>query len=294
MPAESTQCCRLTGPGRSAVAVIGVHGQRAVDVVVACFAINGPRALQPLQVRYGNWHGGHQQEKLHPNQESEHESIVICQIDEDTVEVHCHGGKAAIDRIIADLAAHQVTEMTADQWQSQRSLLAISEARAVLSQCLSERTAAVAMQQTRGALTQWAETARARIDESDANLADIRRSARVVADDSKFGIRLAEPFRVILAGQPNVGKSSLVNAIVATNGASHSTKPARRVTFCTAKRSSTDCPFGSAIPPVFARPINESKKTESREPKLPSGTLTCWSGSRHPSPTRHGQPNTRT
>src|SRR5690606_25669704 len=71
-------------------------------------------------------------------------------------EVHCHGGVAAAQRIIEDLQALGAVVMQPDQWlRWQGEPLLGREARAVLSRTTSLRTAAIAMDQLRGAMAIW-------------------------------------------------------------------------------------------------------------------------------------------
>lgn len=226
---RETVACRLTASGRSAVAVIAVGGPAAGEVIARFATLATGRPAAAGQVRYGRWHGGQADDAAG-------ESIVICPLVGDAFELHCHGGPAAVTRILDDLRGGGVRVVSEHTWlhragrwlpdvgetggvagetgraAGETSPL-IGEADAVLSRCVTPRTAAVAADQCRGAMLRWAESVAARIS-AHGSIELLRREAAAVLERAAFGTRLAEPFRVVLAGPPNVGKSSLINAIV--------------------------------------------------------------------------------
>ncbi|NND96248.1 MAG: GTP-binding protein [Pirellulaceae bacterium] len=208
---RDTVATLLTGTGRSAIAVIGVAGDRASWAVNQCFHAATARRLSPGQIRYGAWGGVEKRNASDLPGETAAESVVLLPISESELEVHCHGGTAATSRILNDLRQLGIDVVAAhdDAWRRDQPL-AIREAEQVLSHCLTARTAAAALDQVRGALAQWCEA----VLSGSMSPENVTLGARDILSRADWGLHLGDRFDVVMAGPPNVGKSSLINAIV--------------------------------------------------------------------------------
>src|SRR5687767_15120487 len=112
--AMMTFACELTPRGRGAVATIGVRGPEAMSHVDRLFRAASGRALasMPLQrIVFGRW----QADEQHVGEE-----LVVCRTAEDEIEIHCHGGAAAVSAILSSLAARGVEWSEWKSWNSWR------------------------------------------------------------------------------------------------------------------------------------------------------------------------------
>lgn len=188
-----------TPSGRGAVATIGLRGD--IDLLSESlrnlFRAASGRSLFEMteqQIHFGRWGS------------DPAEDVVVCRTGLQSCEIHCHGGDAAVRRILTDLKSRgwEIVDWQS-QWESEgehaNALSRATTLRAAgwiaaqagrMPQAMTEMTALVANGQT--------EQAAARANE--------------ILAWANFGRHLTQPWEVVLAGRPNVGKSSLINALV--------------------------------------------------------------------------------
>ena len=141
------------------------------------------------------------------------EELVVARLAEDTVEIHCHGGESAWRAIVEDLVAGGAEQIA---WQQETSLRVgdplVVDAEVALPQATTLRTARILLDQIHGALS------RAIGEIHDLIACEDPASARPKIAEllawSRLGAHLTTPWQVVLTGAPNVGKSSLMNALV--------------------------------------------------------------------------------
>jgi len=138
--------------------------------------------------------------------------IVVCRSDAQ-VEVHCHGGNAAVRRIADDLVTTGATEESWCDWMRRHEPNEFQRAaRVALTGALTERAAMILLDQYHGAL----EAALRQIAQSitDSETGSATELLEQLLNRAPIGLHLTHPWRVVLAGPPNAGKSSLVNALL--------------------------------------------------------------------------------
>ena len=141
------------------------------------------------------------------------ESIVLCRTHEHRVEIHCHGGRLASDTIIRNLVAYGAKEQRpyAQETVSSEDQIVL-EAREDLLRAATLRTTAILLDQFRGALGRELDA----IESIHLAGGTTESSKRILQlkNRSQLGCHLIEPWRVVLAGPPNSGKSSLLNMLL--------------------------------------------------------------------------------
>ncbi|HSW86298.1 MAG TPA: tRNA uridine-5-carboxymethylaminomethyl(34) synthesis GTPase MnmE [Rhabdochlamydiaceae bacterium] len=238
LPGE-TIAAICTPPGEGGIAVIRISGMHAIDVAEKIFS--GPvRKFQSHTVHFGNI--------LDENGNSVDDVLLLLMISprsytgEDTVEIHCHGGSLITKKVLetvlkAGARAALPGEFTFRAFINGKMDLAQAEAVQELIGARNELALNAAGQQLQGTLSKhissfqkelvdiaaileaWVDFPEedlefASMEEVTEKLEHVRKHMQDLSSSFDNGKILHEGLSLCLAGSPNVGKSSLMNALL--------------------------------------------------------------------------------
>ena len=205
-PFGGTYLARLTPSGKSAIATLSLYGPRAWEIILRVFK---PRNKKPLPVlptpgavylgRLGQGHGD--------------EIVLGCKTSSPMhLEIHPHGGTQVVAMLLDFLQAEGATlcnwqdfinHITEDPLEAMALIL--------LNQATTREPSKILLDQFHGAFRLWLDSFLSFI-----NQGDIKNAISLLSDidrHSLLGSRLVDPWKVVLAGPTNAGKSSLMNIL---------------------------------------------------------------------------------
>jgi tRNA modification GTPase len=198
-----TKIIRLTPPGRGAVAVMLLQGREAFDFLMRYWSGTPPRRENRENKENRPFFGRFRLDSIGQNEE-----IVVHFAAQDEIEIHSHGGEAVVTAIESALVREGAElVLWQDFFCSQHTQKEL--ALQLLPFAPTERTARILLDQMDNVLDR--ELAKIeRLPDTAEQLQHYKR----LREKTELGKHLVDPFRVVLAGAGNAGKSSLLNTIL--------------------------------------------------------------------------------
>lgn len=239
---QDTIAALVTAVGESSVGIIRISGPQAVSVAEKIYL--GSSDLQTAQshtIHYGYVYDWRQQKKID-------EALFLLMrgprsfTGEDVVEVQCHGGMVILKQVLQLILLSGARLAEAGEYSKRAFLngrLDLAQAESIMDivQAKTERGVDLALSQLQGTLSVMVKALRADLLELIAFIQadidypddDIERltaqqfaervsalqgQVEAVLQNAQKGKMIRDGLRVVIAGKPNVGKSSLLNALL--------------------------------------------------------------------------------
>ena len=202
---QSTRFCVATPTGRGAVATVAVVGQECIDIVNQVFE---PKRKNPISdqdfgsIIYGNWRA----------EQSPGEDLVVCPVDAERIDIHCHGGDLAVKIISNSLAQYGATQC--DPYEFATYVIKnryYADLQLAITRAPTTVTAKLLWDQPL-----WHEKFLKNVAGHIAKQ-NSRSACSLIAQFLKwqvFGMRIIDGWSVSICGKPNAGKSSIANALL--------------------------------------------------------------------------------
>lgn len=237
---QDTIVALSTPPGEGALALIRISGKQTIPIVNAIFTSKDLTKVSSHQAIFGKIQGT-------DNQLIDEVILTLFRnprsfTGEDSIEISCHGSPYIVQQIMQLLLAKGARLAAAGEFTQRAFLngkmdLAQAEAVADLIAANSEASHRVALTQMRGGISEEIKTLRQQLldftslieleldfGEEDVEFADRSQLIDLVqkaltltqnlASTFQFGNALKNGIPVVIAGKPNAGKSTLLNALL--------------------------------------------------------------------------------
>jgi tRNA modification GTPase len=189
---SDTAVSLLTPPGTGAIATVEVRGPRAWELARKLFSPAGKPLPESLEINRF-WFGTLGSDE-----------VVLAATAKDAVEVHCHGGRRVVRWVIEQFTSRGCIEAIRTPGPSGQGF-------ELLQRAPTLRTASILLDQLNGAFANEVRRILALLETDPRGAAfSLHRLAEL---GNSVGRHLIEPWKVVIAGPPNVGKSSLINAL---------------------------------------------------------------------------------